>query len=347
LIYGFTRRLLASISVGISINEILFDYGFAYGHQLSLNALQFLQQLFRARKLTSKHITICLENSCWCSAGSITHEQMKYHIKNKTDLYVDFYKEHLKSNYVSNESYMDVFCYAKMIDENSKLSYGSQFINLLEHHNLKYYYRCDENKKNELVSSYSETADELEEKKEYEFNNAELLHFKEFNIVKKKLKQNETINDVDDETLQRFKKTNAIYHLNDIFKFLNQVDMNDENITKDINNYIQSHILENKYYYDTSKQVSEILEIRKTFNLYKNILTNNKNIDEIEIEDDVEDLIIHNGNKIKTDGIMFIILVMLMGYDFTTKTITNKDFKNLLVEHKENIKKVHRLYSRI
>ena len=335
-----------TISVGISINEMLFDYGFAYAHQLSLNALQFLQQLFRARKLTTKHITICLEKCGWCDAGSITYEQMKYHIKNKTDLYIEFNTEHLKANYISNELYTNMFCYAKMIDENSKMSYGSQLINLLENHNLNYVYRCDENKKNKLISSYIETIEEIENQKIEDFNDAELLNIKEFIIIKKKLKNNDTLKDVDDDEKKRFKKTNAIYHLNNIFQFVNKIDVNDENILLDVNNYIQSHILESNNYYDASKQVGEILEIRKTFNLYNSIKLNSLNINDVIIDDDDnDDLIIDNGNKIKTDGIIFLRLIMIMKYNLATLTITNKDFKNLLVEHKDTIKLVYSLYS--
>lgn len=209
-----------TISVGISINDYQFDYGFSYGFHLTLPALQFLQSLFRARQLTMKHITILLEKECWTSAVPITTEQMRYYIDNKVKTYSKYYVEYYKKNQTIDEFYIRNFCYSKTLQENSRRNFGAEFIKLLETHDLKYTFRCDEKKVKILESSYAETKKKLEDEKEDQYNKQLISDFQIHRETKLKVKaENIKMPDQDDPNKltevekQTYIKTNNTFYL--------------------------------------------------------------------------------------------------------------------------------------
>jgi len=322
-----------TISVGISINAELFDYGFAYGISCSVNALQFLQQLFRARKLKEKTFKIYLDGRCWTGDKNLTYEQIKYNYNIKTTQFIKFNMDYYKIDYKTDEDYLIMYRYAKMIDKNSNISFRYEFVKYLISHDLQYEY---ENKKGytELNSTtFLTSAEELKIIKKENFYDNKLLSVSEFKKTQKKIKDNE---DVDDDILDRYYKTNSIYHIADIHSLLKDIgddviEWNKNHMEQLITSKIDRVVNDNEtgILYELCNNIKQFLECRNTYNKYKRIETENN-------EDNInEEYLIDDANKVEnTKRINFIKIIKTIKYDYNNTTITNNDFYNLIENNK-------------
>ena len=320
-----------TISVGISVNTELFDYTFIHGHHESLNAYKFLQMFFRLRRVKSKELHICLENWTYTS-NHISTNQVKYHIKNKTRLL----NTECECENIHDVDYFNMYCLSEYINQNSKICYGRELIHLLNIHNLSYEWVYDKKINIELLDTLVETKEELRERLELEFFCADIYEdFYEYKRIQKLTI--ESPDDIDAETKTKLMKTNILYLNKDIYKFTEQlrdhdvIIKDDDEIKSLVNKYItnfidydENDVTQIDYLYNSLVNKQSVRDIRKY----------NK---ELKLTDDL--LNTHIINSYDTFHEKHILYNRLQNAFFNPtdkgyKIITNKDFKQFIMDYK-------------
>ena len=330
-----------TISVGISINEELFDYGFAYGINCSINALQFIQQLFRARIIKDQEYKIYLDKMCWNAKKELNIEQVKYHFDLLFELFKSFNLEHNKQDFKVDENYLKLYQSAKMINENSRISFKNELIKLFNTHHLQYEY--EKKKPNTLLNStsFQDTKEQLEFMKQEEFYKREILSVSEYEDVKLQIENND---DIEDDVRESYYKTNSIYHLANVHNLLKDigeesVECNKDEIEKLVSSQIYNTINDDEsgILYEKCKALPQFIECRITYNTIKNI-QNNDDLDDMMVEEHE----INNLNKIENSKkINFMNIVDVLKYNYNNKTITNNELYNIIENNKVLFKRMY------
>ncbi len=330
-----------TISVGISINEELFDYGFAYGINCSINALQFYQQLFRARNIKDKEYKIYLGKMCWNAKKELNIEQTKYHFDLLLELFKSFNLEHNKQDFKVDENYLKMYQYAKMINENSRISYKNELIKLFNTHHLRYEYEKKEPNTLLNSSTFEDTKEQLEFMKQEEFYQREILSVSQYEDVKNKIENND---DIEDDVRESYYKTNSIYHLANIHNLMKEIgdeslEWNKDEIEKLVSSQIYKTINDDEsgLLYEKCKALPQFLECRFTYNTLK----------KINDDDDLDDMVIeeheiNNLNKIENSKrTNFMNMVDAIKYNYNNKTITNNELYNIIENNKVIFKRMY------
>jgi len=340
-----------TVSVGISINESLFDYCFGYCVNCSTTVLQFFQQLFRARNLNDEEVKIYLDPRCFSGDRIITHNQAKYHIKHKTKVFDEFHKKMNNVKYTYNADYMEIFTYAKMDEINSQRSFAFQLINLFENHNLNYVIERKTKKTITELGSYKENKDALEHDKKEKFNEIEILNFENFIEMKKRIDRKD--NSITQTQKNQYYKTINIHNLADIHTIYDELDVNDDlsDIVNQLDYLIESQIYrfnDHILYELCNKNYKQFYECKKTFQQLMNTAgalqpptPQNSTYGVLPV--DCEEKLLTNGNRANDEiqKIIFFNIVKLINYKYEITTITNNDLYNLIEKNNKIFKNIY------
>lgn len=323
-----------TISVGISINKNIFDYGFGYAVNCTTTMLKFQQQLFRARNLNDKEFKMFFDRLCLRGDRTYTHNQVKYHIKKKTDFYKQFQKNLNNNKYVNDKPYMEVFTYGKTAEVNRSYAFLHLLINNLVDHNLNVIIERKTKKTYTELGSYKENKEDVEYEKKIKFNEIRELNYAEYCDMKIKIDNKD--NSITDKHKKEYYKTSSIYNIGNIKSLSLNID-NVADVTQ-LDNLIKSHIdiPNDDIKYNLCKiNYKDFCDCKKTY--YKKKEYEDEN-NEYEEEQTITNL---NKPQYEKDMMLFISLATLLDYNYNTIQKTNNDLWNLIERNKELFKNLY------
>ena len=317
-----------TISVGISINNVSFDYAYMYGSMNSLPAVKFLQMWFRIRNITNKEINVYIDGWKY-SENTITSNQIKHQTKNQTDLL----KTQFEYDFNENQDFFELWCYVRSLSENSKKCYARELISLLNIHNLNYQFVYDTTINKDYILSLIQTQADIEKRKKINFIKAELMDYSEYEKYKTIQKNNPDDIVINDEIKHRLNKTNLLYNIHNIkqtmkpFKDYKNI-MKTTDIKSDINNIVTNKI-------DYRKENDDILYLNlKTIQNVKCIrhyYNTNMSIEYQLTDDELNDY-----SNLHQKYILYNRLLESFYNPSSTKnkTYTNREFKQFVMDYK-------------
>ena len=327
-----------TIKTGISFNSVYFDCVYAYSCNRSIVYCEYIQMLFRVRKLKQKRVNILLVKK------SLQINQSIHQTENKMlkDLYV--YQSLTKNNASVSKCECDDRFYELQIVNNNILyntihNYNYNILYLLKYHNLKIEYEIT----TDTIETEQEKIERLKEQKDnklYEaevakmcWNKLELLNDDVINIIDKIKIIDEKYQYLNDNHLtDKYEKTKT---LKACLKIKNINDMS-------VMNYINDICERTDLYYIIEDLKKDIYPLRHIFKDDTSILTYNYDTDgklavsneSVKFICDLFGIINTNYNPItKTNDIIF-----------TKQTITNKQFYKLLNDNYDTINKMFQNY---
>ena len=318
-----------TISVGISINNVSFDYAFMYGSMNSLPAVKFLQMWFRIRNITNKEINVYIDGWKY-SENTITSNQIRHQTKNQTDLL----KTQFEYEFNDNEDFFELWCYVKSLSENSKKCYARELISLLNIHNLNYQFVYDTTINKDYILSLIQTQADIEKRKKINFIKAELMDYSEYEKYITIQKNNPDDIIINDEIKHRLNKTNLLYNIHNIkqtmkpFKDYKHIIKSTDALKNDINNIVTNKI-------DYRKENDDILYLNlKTIQNVKCIrhyYNTNMSIEYQLTDDELNDY-----SNLHQKYILYNRLLESFYNPSSTKnkTYTNRQFKQFVMDYK-------------
>ena len=355
-----------TIKTGLSINSAYFHQTFGYTSSVSILFNEMIQMLFRNRKVIDNKIILFIDERDFKCGVNKTHDfiEKQQHINTALFKQLISKKQSDMDNvkiYTDKESSAEYYQLQTINNRNkynSHYNYVSNFIQLLQYHNLNYKYIT--NKTYEIVKSeydinIIEALETLKEKKQQDWIETKLLDYKDF--IDRKSRPPLTkylLNDKDqakqtysEEIKNSYIKTSSVYFLlkvdNIVLEYKDKIETRntytpfqslrtDEQIQTIIDTHISGYnndLFYVKYIKDNLK--NNVGEIFKLFKDKKANLTNTDTdkmmIDILMAEELIEMFDIYN---IETRI-------------FKPRTITNKDFNVLLTN---NIKLIQRVYDK-
>ena len=330
-----------TIKTGISFNtKDYFDYTFAFGECNSIVFCEFLQMLFRVRNLRQKEILVYLkESQFFCGKNSNLNEtkylqKIKNNVFKKLTSHIDIYDDEC------SEEYKKIQTINLNVLQNTKYNYNQNLIMLLKYHKLQYQYI--------LPANYDEVCEEklndieqakivLRNRECNEWLEIPIMDIKVFFGIKKDIGENKIKwDDIDDDDKQSYSKTKQLYIIHNITE--NNIEdfyLEDEVIPKTIINTDAQNkidICNNpdffcKYIY--KKRFKDVDFVR---NIYcdKSIINADYNQ-----EDEKQNI----NNKLTIRELIDMFELFEENNIFKTKTLTNQEFKNILIANTETIQK--------
>lgn len=352
-----------TIKTGLSINSAYFNQTFGYTSAFSILFNEKLQMIFRNRKLQDNKIFICIDEREFKCGVNKPMSFIRDHQHIKTALF-----KALISSKVNERDNVNIYSLKECSCEyyqlqtinnrnkwNSKYNYASNFIQLLQYHNLKYKYiskHTYETIESDYDINIDEALDTLKDKKEKEWLATELLDYEDY--IERESRPVHTRNftkplDDDEEGVysETIKKSyNKTYIIFSLFKIKELVakyksDIDDrkpytpfdtKTTAEQIENIIANHIrgYNNETFYLVFIHSNLYRNAREIFRLFgdKNLVENN--IKELKYTDS-DDLMI--------DITCVERIINMFGiYDmdtniFTPRIITNKEFTEILANN--------------
>jgi len=328
-----------TIKTGISFNtKDYFDYTFAFGECNSIVFCEFLQMLFRVRNLKQKYIYVYLkESQFFCGKNSNLTEtlylqKIKNNVFKKLTNDIDIYDDEC------SDEYKKIQTINLNVLQNTKYNYNQNIIALLKYHNLEYHYSLPRDYYEEgVVVDLADAKLVLQDREYNEWMDISIMDIKLFFEMKKDIGDNKLKwDDIDDEDKHSYSKTKQLYIIHNIKE--NNIEdfyLTDETEPKTIINTEAQNNLEicnNRHFfckYIYKKKFNDIDFVR---NIYcdKSVI----NVDYNQ-EDEKQNI----NNKLTIRELIGMFGLFEENNIFKTKTLTNQEFKNILIANTETIHK--------
>lgn len=355
-----------TIKTGISFNtKDYFDYTFAFGECNSIVFCEFLQMLFRIRNLKQKTIYIYLKERQFFAGKNKTISETN-HIQANQDNLFKYLTKHIELyDDECSDDYKKIQTINLNILQNTKYNYSQNLIALFKYHQLNYVYI--------LPANYDDKCDEIENdlqqakiiirnKERDEWLITPIMCLKEFFNYKKQIGDKKiNWNDLDDEIKSQYSKTKQLFM---IFKITetNIKDFYKEEIECDEDLYIDENTdletAKHNYTCSSHNMLKSVIdteaqnkidtcnnhdffckyihkETYKQLDFVRNIYCDKSIINTDCIQED---------NKQVANDKMTIreIITMFELFEddviiFKPKTLTNQQFKDILIKHPETI----------
>ena len=356
-----------TIKTGVSINSSYFDITFGFASSYSILYNEFIQMLFRQRRLNDNKVFICIQEQEFANNRRNKHIDV---VKRNQHIYRNHYKHLFKDGdlIIYDEDDVSVGYYeAQSINNknatNSRYNYAFNFFQLIQYHNLKYEYTISSSYKEQQteINNYNidivEATELLYIESLENWINTELLTYKHYNKIFS-IPKNNRYDDLSKEETLRYNKTITIYSLlnvkkslkrslkaiknigtidytqfdNDDLTDLQLTDLQAEQIETTIQHILKDNGFNNKCFYDKYIKDKHDENIDCIYNLYNNIKTYYTATD----EDDKMFQKAHSEKLLKYLGL----------YDnktkiFKPKKYTNKQFKLFIIEYLDYFKSLY------
>lgn len=360
-----------TIKTGISINNAYFNKTMGFSSRRSIPYNEFIQMLMRCRKLQDNEIYVFLETFTKFYYP-ITIDRTNRTYEQQASLIRTFMKDYeIYPQDEVNETYFELQMINNRNIYTSFKNYTYMFIQLLKYHHLNYEYV--------LNMTYNEQIEEFnlkESKARYEdvewkkWINIPLMDYTQYFSIYKLKDTQERFNEMTEDQIQSYKKTNTIYGMYNINNRLNKL-FNDTYLDVKRDNVKWKYKEYSKYrYYDEDgtivpihalqqEQIENIIEDwlgdyngglffqryildGKVSNVYKIL----------GLKHTKEQIITYTKNdkmQILEDYIYKFILKMFEIYNFSEerfipRQITNKQFKDYI---KNNIEMVEQIFQSV
>lgn len=366
-----------TIVVGTSINDLIFDITFAYFTPMSLTAEQSTQMIFRVRSVKDKEVYLGVYGVAWSNYEHLSIDEVKFHIQNETDLFKKTNKHEHNIHYTEDPKFAEVLTYNRYMKINSREAFGNELIGVLERHNLNWEFVEDDKKTTESVDELLGDRKEIKEEKEEVFNNTLLITIYDFLKLKKKMKDKTRTDLITEEEQMQYYKMYTYLSTKNIFiipiknsngemveSINNKIELDDMDNKNEVLNlidnmdYLPNGKNKNLAYvdgidpsgnpiivykqafninlYKYSKKISQLQSIRRAVKLWNNIKSrtdceNYTETKEVEVE-------VENDYTIDCRETILIKMIKILGFNWKTqKSITNKEFKLMINNNKEDI----------
>ena len=346
-----------TIKTGVSINSSYFDITFGFASSYSVLFNEFIQMIFRARRLNDNEIVICVKENEFKNTSSNKSIEV---VKVEQHLQKEFYEKLVEDSIVYlqddvSDEYYELQSINNMNAINSKYNYAKNLLQLIQYHQLKYHYTTQASyfKQEQLISEYTlciiGAITDLKHEHKYAWLNRPLYKYKRFTQLALKDKR-ERDADMTDEEIKQYDKTSLIYGLfkvkSKVNKYISQLkdtwskEQSPFELTDEQYEQIQINIDDLLYGYNHDYFYDKYIETKKSDDVF-NIHT---------LHHDITDLIYHytTEDKKKIDKLAVVSLFKMLGiYDIETKlltpkTYTNKQFKSFIIEHLDWINKCYK-----
>ena len=340
-----------TIKTGVSINSSYFDITFGFASSFSVLYNEFLQMIFRARRLNDNEIIICVkEDEFKNTSANKTIERVKQEQHTQKTFYEELVKDSIvySATEVSDE-YYEVQSINNMNAMNSKYNYTYNMLQLIQYHQLNYHYTT--------FKSYEEQAKQISEysidilkamillkaEQQADWLKTPLYNYKRYTQLALQDKQERDI-ELDDDEIKQFAKTSLIYGLFKVKSKINHYIYQLKNIRG-----IEPFEPTDEQYKQIQIIIDEMLCGCDNDHFYINYVEG-ENGDKVfgihSLHHDLKDITYHftkEDDKIIDKLTTEKLLNMFGVYDFETriftpKTYTNKQLKLLLIEHLDWIK---------
>jgi hypothetical protein len=349
-----------TIKTGVSINSEYFDVCFGYATDKSINAYEFMQQLFRGRRLKDKHINIfCNVNKLYLRRKN--YKQILPHLKKNQQLIKNI-NEHYDfdiENLDDNEDLRDMQALNYSNAYNSKEAFLQELLYILQSHCMKYKYVKE--------SDFKEIEELLKEKKE-ELKNIDLekivkcrlISYVENRHLYKKIKKEEEVLTLEEKI--EFEKFNIFYKVFNLGKVINEYErerfkrIRDYNgksfLDEDSMNEGIKNRIERKEEIQNQNKILEIIDYERNNNkdFYKKYDDNGLN--KLNFMRGIfEEYVGEDGCNFDGDKKTFYYYVInetmrVFGHNPCNgkKIITNREFRKILDENNNYLKKTLPIY---
>ena len=216
-----------TIKTGVSINSSYFDITFGFASSYSILYNEFLQMVFRQRRLNDKEVIICIPEREFANNKRNKHiDDVRREQHTNKEHYKFLNKEMIiyDTDDVSS-GYYDLQTINNKNATNSRNNYAYNFFQLLQYHNLKYTYTTSTSYEEQVkeICNYKIDIDEaiqtLYEDNLNKWINTKLLTYKQYNKIFSK-PHNDRYTDLTKDTILQYNKTATIYKL---FKLKNKL----------------------------------------------------------------------------------------------------------------------------
>jgi len=279
-----------TIKTGISINIEHFKYVFAVGECRSIVYYEFLQMLFRVRKVMGKIVYIYLSLFEFKNRTNVSISQTKNLQQTNSNIFKKLTKKFQHFDMADcGESYSNIQTISLNNLQNTKYNYANNFISLLKYHQLNYSYditkllnvdddECDENTEEAMKLDMAKSA-LINKISSYEkWKATPIMGIVEYFSIREQMKTNSKLwsEILSDDSKQSYSKTKNLYTIfninqnntEDFCEFIYNEDDDKELVYKDIINTETQNWIEtcenldffNKYIY--SKNYNNIYKIR-------------------------------------------------------------------------------------
>ena len=355
-----------TIKTGVSINSSYFDITFGFASSYSILYNEFIQMLFRQRRLNDNKVFVYIREQEFANNRRNKHID---EVKKKQHIDREHYKQLIGDNdfiiYDENDvsvSYYETQSINNKNATNSRHNYAFNFFKLIQYHNLKYEYTISSSYKEQQteINNYTidigEATELLYKESLLNWINTKLLTYKHYNKILS-IPKNTRYDTLTKEEIIQYHKTCTIYTLFKVEKKIKEIDNIQIQVNDDLTDEDDNDDDETNYY---DKQIEQTIK-----HILKNYGFNNKSFYDKYIKDKNAENIeciykLYNNAEIyytatDEDAKMFQkkysedLLKMLGVYDnetqiFKPKTYTNKQFKLFIIEHLDYFKS---LYTRV
>lgn len=349
-----------TIKTGVSINCEYFNICFGYATDKSINAYEFMQQLFRARRLKDKTINIfCNVNKPYLRRKN--YKQILPHLKKNQQLiknindYYDFEIKDIEGN--DDFKTMQALNYSNAY--NSKEAFTQELLYILQKHEMKYRYIKEKDFK-EIEDLFKEKKEELKNIDLEKIVQCRLINYEENKTLYEKIKKDEEI--LTEQEKMEFEKFNIFYQVFNLRNIINSYEKGKLERNKDFNN--KEFLDENSINNDIRRSIDK-RELIQNQNKILEIIDydRNNNKDFYRKYDDYglnrlkfmrgifEEYVGEDGCNFDGDKKAFYYYVInetirVFGYKTCNgkKIITNRDFRNVLERNEGYLKKTIPIY---
>lgn len=342
-----------TIKTGVSINSSYFDTTIGFGSKYSILYNEFLQMIFRQRKLTDNEIVIYLKENDFNNKSTNKDAEriaIEQHWKK------DFFNTLIKDSIVygkteCSEEYYQVQTINNKNAYNSRYNYVRNLLQLIQYHQLDYEWHINNTYKEceQIISDYDICIEvalaQLKERKKQEWLGLELYAFKRYSQLALLDKQ-ERYENLSELERKQYIKTNLVYGLFKIKAVAN-------NHIKNITERTGSKELGKPQYEQLQVIIDEIVSgcdnpIFYTKYIERQRAENIFCIHSLFYEDN-ELSFTHTPEDDKAINKLCIeeLFIMFDLYEvrtkiFTDRSVTNKQFKSLIIENIEFISKLYK-----
>ena len=335
-----------TIKTGISINSSYFDITIGLGSKYSILYNEFLQMLFRQRKITGDEIVIYLKETDFNNTSTnkdADRIRIEQHVKQ------EFFNTLIKDSIVysrteCSDEYYQVQTINNKNANNSRYNYVRNLLQLIQYHELKYdwiidntYEECEKIIK-DYELSLGLALERLKEQKRQEWITTELLRYKKYSQLVL-LDKDERRDKLTDDEQKQYSKTSLVYGL---FKINNIVNNQIRIITDrtgskqlDSSQFSQLQIIIDEIVSGCDNDIfyTKYIERRRSDNIFciHSLFYDDADLPFTHTQEDDKTI-----NKLCIQGLFTIFDL----YDsetkiFTDRAVTNKQFKTLLAENIE------------